>query len=118
MAASQWAVPSARAAAAAAVDVVDVTATPGRFVANHWRVCASACGWVPTRRTSSSVVPGAATRENVTGRTASPMTVRGAPLASSSRVWATAPSTEFSTGTMDAETSPSRTPAMAAATPA
>src|SRR4051794_27970065 len=80
------------------------------------RTCASACGWVATERTSASSVPGRAISSKVTARYTSSAMISGSPLASSSSVAGTAPSTEFSSGTRAASAVPERTASMASVT--
>ncbi|CAB4958455.1 unannotated protein [freshwater metagenome] len=63
-----------------------------------------------------SVVPGLAISAKVTGKVTSPAIVNGSPVASSSRVRATTPSTEFSIGTSANCASPERTALSAAVT--
>ena len=104
---------SATAAAAAAVDGAATSAASGRVRRSQRRHWASACGWVPTPRTAARVVPGRASSANETGSATSRVTMSGSPVASSSRVAVTAPSTEFSIGTIAAVTSPRRTPSSA-----
>src|SRR3954451_12211798 len=91
--------PTASAAAAAAVDDACTTSTPGKCSATQPRVCAAACGWVATIRTSAHVVPGRTSSENATGTVISCTIINGCPCASSSSVTGTDPSTEFSIGT-------------------
>ncbi len=86
------------------------TATPGRWSLSQARHWASAWGWLATRRTSASAVPGAAARTKVTGtRCSATMTSGGVLPLRASRVALTPPSSEFSMGTTAASTSPERT---------
>jgi hypothetical protein len=61
-------------------------------------------------------VPGRTSRANATGSTTSRVMTSGSPVASSSRVALTEPSTEFSNGTIAASASPSRTASRVAGT--
>ena len=54
----------------------------GRFVAIHRRHCASPCGWVATRRTSSIEVPGLASRAKSTVTSISRVIISGSPVKS------------------------------------
>ena len=67
---------------------------------------------------SASVVPGRASRAKLTGSTISRTICNGSPVASSSSVVGTEPSTEFSIGTTALSHSPRRTASRAAATEA
>ena len=78
------------------------------------RHCDSACGWV------AIVVivdwPAFVIKAKVTGKVTSPATTSGSPVASSSKVRATTPSTEFSIGTRAKSAAPLRTASRAAVT--
>ena len=95
--------------AACAVEEVCTTSASGRCSAHQRRVCAAACGCVATRRTSSGRTPCGASRLNAIGTVISRVIISGSPVASSSRVTGTEPSTEFSIGTTAPSASPSRT---------
>ena len=62
------------------------------------------------------VAPGLVINAKVTGKVTSPAIVSGSPIANSSRVRATTPSTEFSIGTKAKSASPLRTASSAAVT--
>jgi hypothetical protein len=98
------------------VDSDGSTVASGSAIDSHRLHCAAACGWVATRRTTCRPVPGAAIRANEIGSSTSRVTISGSPLASSSSVAATGPSTELSIGTMAPSASPRRTASSAAAT--
>ena len=71
----------------------------GRCLASQRRHCGWACGWPPTGLMSASAVPGRASSANVDGERHLGVDHQLRPVASSSRVAVTAPSTEFSIGT-------------------
>ena len=102
--------------AACAVDDVCSTSACGRCSAHQRRVCAAACGCVATRRTSSGATPGRASRLNAIGTVISRVIISGSPVASSSSVTGTEPSTEFSIGTTAPSASPWRTASSATVT--
>ena len=88
----------------------------GRFRDTQIRVWAAACGWVATYLMSSFVTPGRTSSENATGTVISRVILSGSPVASSSRVTGTEPSTEFSIGTTAWSAPPSRTESSATVT--
>ena len=100
--------------AASALDAAGRQAACGRFCSSHRRHWAWACGWPPTVVTSPSSVPGRVSSANATGSGTSALITRSRPVASSSRVAVTAPSTEFSMGTMPRSADPLRTAASVA----
>jgi hypothetical protein len=115
-AASNGCGPCSKASAAEAVDSVGTYTASGRFSPIQPRTCAHAWEWVPTARTASRVVPGAAASTKVMGTSTSPTTTSGSPLARASSVAETPPSTEFSIGTMAASMAPERRAVSAAST--
>ena len=92
--------PLATASAPAAVDAVIITSAPGIFFAMYSRHCASACGCVANLLISEIFTPGLTINAKLTAKILSPIIKSGSPLASSSKVLATTPSTEFSIGTI------------------
>ena len=88
----------------------------GSASARYRRTCASACGCEASRATPAMPVPGRAIRAKRTGRATSSTMTRRLPLASSSRVTDTEPSTEFSMGMRAQSTSSARTASIAACT--
>ena len=101
--------PSATWRAASAFDAAGRHAASGRWLASQCRHCAWACGWPPTVLISASSVPGRVSSANAIGSGCSAQMTRSGPVASSSRVAVTAPSTEFSMGTMPRSAAPLRT---------
>ena len=91
------------------MDPPSVTVACGTLAASQWRTWAAAWGWVRTRRTSPSVVPGRPNRVNSTGRMTSRTIISRRPFDRLSRVTLTPPSTEFSIGTRAPSTAPLRT---------
>ena len=90
-------------------------ATPGSARRSHPAVCARACGWLATDRTSDERrCPAGRRATNATSRKTSRVITSGSPSASPSIVAGTEPSTEFSSGTSAASASPDRTAARAA----
>ena len=116
MAASVAPAPSATAAAASAVEGAAWTRASGRWALSQCRHWAVAWGWDATTRMAPRSVPGRASSESRTGTSISRAMCSGSPVANSSRVPVTAPSTEFSKGTTAPSTEPSRTAAKASAT--
>ena len=116
IAASAAPAPSATAAAASAVEGAARTLASGRCALSQCRHWAVAWGWEATTRMPPRSVPARASRERRTGTSISRAICSGLPVANSSRVPVTAPSTEFSKGTTAPSTEPSRTAAKASAT--
>jgi hypothetical protein len=105
--------PSAACRAASALDASGTHSVSGRWAASQPRHCGMACGWPPIRLMSPSAVPGLASSANAMGTCSSAMMTR-LPVARSSRVAVTTPSTELSIGTTARSAVPSRTAASAA----
>jgi hypothetical protein len=80
------------------------------------RHCASACGCVAILRIGFPTFSGRTISANETGRVVSATITSASPVASSSRVRATTPSTEFSMGTSALSAAPLRTASRVAVT--
>ena len=106
--------PSAAWRAASALDASGTHSQSGRLAASQPRHCGMDCGWPPTRLMSPSPVPGLASSANAMGICSSARMTRPFPVARSSRVAVTTPSTELSIGTTARSAVPSRTAARAA----
>jgi len=102
-------VPWATSLAAAAVELPACSSACGRCSRSQLRTWAAACGWVRTVWTSAAAVPSRTRIEKLTASSVSATICNRAPVANASSVGGTVPSTEFSTGTQAASTSPSRT---------
>ena len=101
--------PSATCRAASAFDAAGRQLAAGSRSASQRRHWACACGWPPTVLMSARPVPGRASSANATGSGTSAQITRSRAVGSSSRVAVTAPSTEFSMGTMARSAAPLRT---------
>ena len=101
--------PSAACRAASALDEAGRHSACGRFAFSHWRHWAWACGWPLTTLIPARSVPSRPSSANATGSRISVRMISARPVASSSRVAVTAPSTEFSSGTTPRSVTPSRT---------
>jgi hypothetical protein len=108
--------PAATARAPSAVLDAAMKRALGSVRRSQPRTCASACGIVVTVLTSARAMSGRASSAKETASCTSRTICNGSPVASSSRVSDTEPSTEFSKGTSAAATSPWRTASSASAT--